>query len=288
MHSERYRISAADHASPSQGRRVLAVGTTSLRALESARAERQAGGRHRPLHLSRASSSAWCKRLLTNFHLPKSTLLMLVCGVRRHGAHPQGLCACDRRALPLLLLRRRDADRRNGHEVHACTHRDGAARRGALELAHGRVDTPAFMPVGTYGTVKAMSPEELRRARRADRPRQHLPPVAAARARGDRQARRPAPLHGLGRADPHRLGRLPGVQPRRRCARSPRRACSSLADQRRPAAPHARGVDAHPARARLRHRDGVRRMHSPTRRPSSRRRSRCGCRCAGRALEERL
>jgi queuine tRNA-ribosyltransferase len=41
------------------------------------------------------------------------------------------------------------------------THRDGAARRGRLELAHGAVDTPAFMPVGTYGTVKAMSPEEL-------------------------------------------------------------------------------------------------------------------------------
>ena len=41
------------------------------------------------------------------------------------------------------------------------THRDGAARRGMLELSHGRVDTPAFMPVGTYGTVKAMSPEEL-------------------------------------------------------------------------------------------------------------------------------
>ena len=41
------------------------------------------------------------------------------------------------------------------------SHRDGQARRGLLELAHGRVDTPAFMPVGTYGTVKAMSPEEL-------------------------------------------------------------------------------------------------------------------------------
>jgi queuine tRNA-ribosyltransferase len=41
------------------------------------------------------------------------------------------------------------------------TNRDGAARRGILELAHGRVDTPAFMPVGTYGTVKAMSPEEV-------------------------------------------------------------------------------------------------------------------------------
>jgi queuine tRNA-ribosyltransferase len=41
------------------------------------------------------------------------------------------------------------------------THRDGAARLGVLELAHGKVETPAFMPVGTYGTVKAMSPEEL-------------------------------------------------------------------------------------------------------------------------------
>ena len=42
------------------------------------------------------------------------------------------------------------------------SHRDGAARRGCLELAHGAVDTPAFMPVGTYGTVKAMSPAELK------------------------------------------------------------------------------------------------------------------------------
>jgi queuine tRNA-ribosyltransferase len=41
------------------------------------------------------------------------------------------------------------------------THRDGAARRARLELAHGVVDTPAFMPVGTYGAVKAMSPGEL-------------------------------------------------------------------------------------------------------------------------------
>jgi queuine tRNA-ribosyltransferase len=38
---------------------------------------------------------------------------------------------------------------------------DGSARRGTLALAHGTIDTPAFMPVGTYGAVKAMSPEEL-------------------------------------------------------------------------------------------------------------------------------
>jgi len=42
------------------------------------------------------------------------------------------------------------------------TANDGAARRGTLELAHGSVETPAFMPVGTYGTVKAMSPAELK------------------------------------------------------------------------------------------------------------------------------
>jgi queuine tRNA-ribosyltransferase len=33
---------------------------------------------------------------------------------------------------------------------------DGAARRGVLKLAHGEVDTPAFMPVGTYGAVKVL------------------------------------------------------------------------------------------------------------------------------------
>ena len=38
---------------------------------------------------------------------------------------------------------------------------DGAARRGRLTLAHGVVETPVFMPVGTYGTVKAMTPRDL-------------------------------------------------------------------------------------------------------------------------------
>src|SRR5580700_5505106 len=38
---------------------------------------------------------------------------------------------------------------------------DGAARRGRLIFARGTGETPAFMPVGTYGTVKAMTPEDL-------------------------------------------------------------------------------------------------------------------------------
>jgi queuine tRNA-ribosyltransferase len=41
------------------------------------------------------------------------------------------------------------------------TARCGEARCGRLTLAHGVVETPAFMPVGTYGTVKAMAPREL-------------------------------------------------------------------------------------------------------------------------------
>jgi len=42
--------------------------------------------------------------------------------------------------------------------VHAT---DGAARSGVLELAHGKVETPVFMPIGTYGAVKAVSPSVL-------------------------------------------------------------------------------------------------------------------------------
>ena len=38
---------------------------------------------------------------------------------------------------------------------------DSQARRARLTLAHGQIDTPAFMPVGTYGTVKAMTPAEV-------------------------------------------------------------------------------------------------------------------------------
>jgi queuine tRNA-ribosyltransferase len=41
---------------------------------------------------------------------------------------------------------------------------DGLARRGRLTLNHGAVETPIFMPVGTYGTVKAMTPQALNEA----------------------------------------------------------------------------------------------------------------------------
>src|SRR5215207_8087079 len=41
------------------------------------------------------------------------------------------------------------------------SHVHGHARRGTLILNRGIVETPVFMPVGTYGTVKAMAPNEL-------------------------------------------------------------------------------------------------------------------------------
>ena len=51
--------------------------------------------------------------------------------------------------------------RSDDHMMFTLKGTDGAARRGQLALSHGVVETPAFMPVGTYGAVKAMSPAEI-------------------------------------------------------------------------------------------------------------------------------
>ena len=40
--------------------------------------------------------------------------------------------------------------------------RSGEARAGAITTPHGAIDTPAFMPVGTHGAVKAMTPDQVR------------------------------------------------------------------------------------------------------------------------------
>ena len=77
MHHERYSISAAT-LQAIKDRRVLAVGTTSLRALESAAATGVNQG-ETDLFIYPGYRFRRVDRLLTNFHLPKSTLLMLVC-----------------------------------------------------------------------------------------------------------------------------------------------------------------------------------------------------------------
>jgi S-adenosylmethionine:tRNA ribosyltransferase-isomerase len=76
MHSERYRISEQAWRAIS-GKRVLAVGTTALRALESASLKGTLEG-ETDLFIYPGFKFNVVKRLLTNFHLPRSTLLMLV------------------------------------------------------------------------------------------------------------------------------------------------------------------------------------------------------------------
>ncbi len=51
--------------------------------------------------------------------------------------------------------------KRQCHMTFAVTATDGRARRGYLQFPRGRVETPAFMPVGTYGTVKGMTPRDI-------------------------------------------------------------------------------------------------------------------------------
>lgn len=77
MHRERYSIPESTMQAIN-GRRVLAVGTTSLRALESAAAMGASSG-ETELFIYPGYKFKVVDRLLTNFHLPKSTLLMLVC-----------------------------------------------------------------------------------------------------------------------------------------------------------------------------------------------------------------
>jgi S-adenosylmethionine:tRNA ribosyltransferase-isomerase len=85
MHSERYEVPQATldaiAQARTQGGRVIAVGTTSLRALESATAagELRAGWNETNIFIVPGYRFRVVDLLLTNFHLPRSTLLMLVC-----------------------------------------------------------------------------------------------------------------------------------------------------------------------------------------------------------------
>ncbi len=253
-----------------RGGRVIAVGTTVVRALESAALAAPAGaaGERLPepwagdtrLFITPGFHFQVSDVLLTNFHLPESTLLMLVCAFAGQAAVLAAYAHAVRVALPVLQLRR-------CHAAHAGAHvrpqfsvqaSDGAARVGTLLTAHGVVETPAFMPVGTYGTVKAMTPEELEQlgAQIILGNTFHLmlrPGSAIIAAHGG--------LHGFMHwrpPDPHRLGRLPGVQPEEPAAHHRGGGALPLAGRRPRSAPHAGGLDGRAAGAALGHRHGAR------------------------------
>jgi len=90
LHREHYSISSAAAAqidrAMEQGRRIVAVGTTTVRTLEHAAAQSQtgwpaAGSGEADLFIYPGYSFRMVRALLTNFHLPESTLLMLVCAL---------------------------------------------------------------------------------------------------------------------------------------------------------------------------------------------------------------
>ena len=155
------------------GGRVVAVGTTTVRALEASAAASddglpRPGAARTDLLIAPGYPVRVVDVLLTNFHLPRSTLLALVSALRRAGADPRRLRRGRSRGLPLLLLRRRDAD---PHAV-ACR---GAPSRPPRRPAHARRPT------------------------RLPRRRRHVRRAARRRARASRGVggRRPRRRHAL-------------------------------------------------------------------------------------------
>ena len=120
------------------------------------------------------------------------------------------------------------------------------ARLGRLELPHGVVETPQFMPVGTNATVKALHPDEVEAAGAtivlANTYHLYLRP-GHERIR----ARRPQRVHGLGPPDPHGLGRLPGREPRRPAGHRRRRGDVQEPSRRDDPPVHAGALDRGPA-----------------------------------------
>ena len=112
-----------------------------------------------------------------------------------------------------------------------CTARDGAARAGRVTTSHGAFATPAFMPVGTYGTVKAMTPAQLHElgAQIVLANTFHL--LLRPGDETVREPRRPAWIHELAGSDPHRLRRISGMEPRRVAQDQRRGRAFQIADQ---------------------------------------------------------
>jgi queuine tRNA-ribosyltransferase len=161
MEEERIEISGETaeilNGALDEGRRVFAVGTTTVRALESATDDRGRVKRMRgptdlfiyPGYEFRFPYSG----LITNFHLPRSTLLMLVSAYA---------------GLETMLSSYSEAVAR-GYRFYSLGDgmiiqgegTDGGARTGVLSTTHGDVPTPVFMPVATGGSVRTLSPDEV-------------------------------------------------------------------------------------------------------------------------------
>ena len=153
------------------------MGTTTARILESAaddagRVRRFSG--ETDIFITPGLPLSLVDLLMTNFHLPRSTLFMLVAAFSgletMRAAYSYAIQAGYRfysygdaclleRATPAGERRRAPMSGEFSFAVHAT---DGEARLGAISTSRGKIRTPAFMPVGTAATVKAMYPENVR------------------------------------------------------------------------------------------------------------------------------
>ena len=211
MHAEWGEVptqaAARDQRGARARRRIVAVGTTALRLLEAAardgRRDRGRSTGETDIFITPGYRFRAVDLLLTN-----STCRARRCScwsrLRRARAHEGRLRARHRASATASIPTAMPACLICGDDVRCrfelARHRRRGAARPASRTAHGTVETPAFMPVGTAGTVKAMTPQSVRRDRRRDRARQHLPPDAAAGRRAGRARWAACTLHELAAA----------------------------------------------------------------------------------------
>ncbi len=198
MHSEYAEVPQdvvdAVLAAKARGNRVIAVGTTSVRSLESA-AQAAKNDLIEPffddtqIFIYPGFQYKVVDALVTNFHLPESTLIMLVSAFAGYQHtmnaykaaveekyrffsygdamfityNPQAINERVGGVIPRRWFKRWTVfsdvvEKKMKFELDTT---DGRARRGRLVFDRGVVETPCFMPVGTYGTVKGMTPEEV-------------------------------------------------------------------------------------------------------------------------------
>ncbi len=296
MHAEAFEVPRRAACARSSGRaraarRSSRSGTTVVRALESAADPERAGHvrarrrARRACSSSRDTASASSIGSSPTSTCPQSTLLALVAAFAGTRAGPRRVPRGDRRALPVLLLRRRDVHpRARGRGARSVTpgfafevraSRRARARRRAHHAARRGRD--AHVHAGRHAGQREDA--HARRGRgdgRAHRPRQHLSPLASARA--PRSSRAPAGSTRFTRW-PHAMltdsGGFQAFSLAERRTLERRRLRLSLAPRRLAPRALARGSDARAGPARRRHRHAARRL--PARRRAARRTSRRPC-----------